>query len=179
MNHDGWLAALLDLVPSAAGDPLKIIVLGADDSGLTDALLTRFPSATVTLLEHTDAARVAAAQQLAAFGDRLRIVSFDLSSLEWWDRMFGADLVVSALHVGTLNDAKKQYLYRAAADRLSTRGALLLADALEPGQLLHHLVWLRHAGFALVDCFWRDGALAVFGGFKQASASAPPPRAGN
>ena len=158
-----------------------------------------------------------------------RVVAFDLSSLDWWDRLFGADLVVSSLGLHHLNDAKKQYLYKAVADRLSPRGALLIADIVEPqhaaarrvaadrwdalarhqadaiGQpelfrrfvearwnhfrfpdaadqpsaLLHHLMWLRHAGFTVVDSFWMDAGHAVFGGFKQVEASAPPPPAGN
>ena len=117
--------------------------------------------------------------------------------------MFGVDLIVSSLALHHLNDAKKQYLYKAAAERMSPRGALLVADLIEPqhpstrnaaadrwdapgaagrpkrwarrqlfqrflderwnhfrfpdaadqpSALMHHLVWLRHAGFAAVDC---------------------------
>ena len=43
-----------------------------------------------------------------------------------------SDLVVSSLALHHLNDAKKQYLYKAAADRLTARGALLVADLVEP-----------------------------------------------
>src|ERR1700709_2746091 len=46
--------------------------------------------------------------------------------------MFGVDLIVSSLCLHHLNDAKKQYLYKAAAERLSARGALLIADLIEP-----------------------------------------------
>jgi tRNA (cmo5U34)-methyltransferase len=136
------------------------------------------------------------------------------------------DLVVSSLALHHLNDAKKQYFYKAAADRLSPRGALLIADLVDPQQpatraaagtrlrssrprrsvrrmcfdgssyaqwnhfrfpdaadqpsgLLHYLVWLRHAGFAAVDCWWMDAGHAVFGGFKQAGASTPRLQAGS
>jgi tRNA (cmo5U34)-methyltransferase len=131
---------------------------------------------------------------------------------------------VSSLCLHHLNDAKKQYLYKAAAERLSPRGALLVADLVDPqhpaakamaadrwdelaraqadalgspelfqrffderwnhfrfpdpadlpSALLHHFVWLRHAGFAAVDCVWIDAGHAVFGGFKQAEGSIPP-----
>jgi tRNA (cmo5U34)-methyltransferase len=143
--------------------------------------------------------------------------------------MFSVDLVVSSLALHHLNDAKKQYLYKAAAERLSERGALLVADLIDPqhpaaravaadrwdvlarqaadangapelfqrflderwnhfrfpdasdlpSALMHHLVWLRHAGFAAVDCWWMDAGHAVFGGFKQAEASTPRPQAGS
>ena len=36
-------------------------------------------------------------------------------------------------------------------------GVALLAD---------HLVWLRAAGFGAVDCFWKRGSSAIFGGYK-------------
>jgi tRNA (cmo5U34)-methyltransferase len=39
---------------------------------------------------------------------------------------------MSSLCLHHLNDAKKQYLYKAAADRISDRGALLIADLIEP-----------------------------------------------
>ena len=136
--------------------------------------------------------------------------------------MFGVDLIVSSLCLHHLNDAKKQYLYKAAAERLSPRGALLIADLVDPqhpaasralaadqwdaqrqssrptrsarrscsqrfvddaleslplsgrgdqpSALFHHLVWLRHAGFAAVDCCWLHAGHAVFGGFKQAGS---------
>ena len=144
--------------------------------------------------------------------------------------MFGVDLIVSSLCLHHLNDAKKQYLYKAAAERLSPRGALLIADLVDPqhpalargwrpisgtptrggrprrsarrscssgssttrwnhfrfpdasdqpSALFHHLVWLRHAGFAAVDCCWLNAGHAVFGGFKQAGASAPRLPAGS
>jgi hypothetical protein len=47
----------------------------------------------------------------------------------------------------------------------------------QPAALLHHFMWLRHAGFAAVDCIWLDAGHAVFAGFKQAEASALPPPA--
>ena len=171
--------ALASLVPFTPDEAPKIIVLGAGDGAVADALLARFPHATLTVLESTEPGREEAAARLAPAGARARVATFDLAALDWWDRMFGADAVVSSRQLSALNDAKTQYLYKAAADRLSPRGAFLVAEALEPGQLFHHLVWLRHAGFAVVDCFWRDDHLAIFGGLKQAAASAPPLPAGS
>src|ERR1700730_7301712 len=36
-----------------------------------------------------------------------------------------------------------------------------------PSALFHHLIWLKHAGFAAVDCFWLCAGHAVYGGFKD------------
>jgi tRNA (cmo5U34)-methyltransferase len=206
---------------------VKILELGSGDGRLAEALLTVFPRATLTALDGSESMRREAAARLVLFGDRARVAAFDVTALDWWDRMFGVDVIVSSLCLHHLNDAKKQYLYKAAAERLSPRGALLIADLIDPqhpalrrlaadqwdargkeqadrlgspglfqrfldarwnyfrfpdaadrpSALFHQLVWLRHAGFAWVDCCWLNAGHAVFGGFKQAAASAPPLRA--
>jgi tRNA (cmo5U34)-methyltransferase len=226
-RRDDMVDALLAAAPFPADEPLKILELGSGEGLLAEALLARFPLAALTALDGSASMRSEAAIRLAAFGERARVAAFDLTALDWWDRMFGVDLIVSSMAVHHLNDAKKQYFYKAAAERLSPRGALLMADLVDPqhpaaraaaadrwdalareqaealgapdlfqrflderwnhfrfpdasdqpAALMHHLVWLRHAGFAAVDCMWLDAGHAVFGGFKLAGASAPRPLA--
>jgi tRNA (cmo5U34)-methyltransferase len=221
--------ALIAAAPFPTDKPLKILELGSGEGFIAEALLTRFPAASLTALDGSESMRTETASRLSPFGARARVAAFDLAALDWWDRMSSVDLVVSSLSLHHLNDAKKQYLYKAAADRLSARGALLIADLVdpqhpavrdaaagrwdtlarqqaeaigapglfrqfleerwnhfrfpdasdEPSALLHHLLWLRHAGFAAVDCWWMDAGHAVFGGFKQAAASTPRPQAGS
>jgi tRNA (cmo5U34)-methyltransferase len=221
------IAVLLEAVPFGAGEPLKILELGSGEGLLAEALLTHFSRATLTALDGSASMRLEAIARLRDFGDRARVDAFDVAALDWWDRMFGADVVISSLCLHHLNDARKQYLYKAAADRLSPRGVLLMADLIDPqhpalrrlaadrwdaaarqqaealgtpelferfvderwnhfrfpnasdqpAALLHHFMWLRHAGFAAVDCVWMEAGHAVFGGFKQAEASAPRPPA--
>jgi tRNA (cmo5U34)-methyltransferase len=221
------MAALLAAVPFGVDEPLKILELGSGEGLIAEALLTRFSHATLTALDGSESMRREAMTRLRGFGVRARVDPFDVAALDWWDRMFGVDVVVSSLCLHHLNDARKRYLYKAAADRLSPRGALLIADLIDPqhpalrrlaadrwdraakdqaeavggtelferfvderwnhfrfpdasdqpAALLHHFMWLRHAGFAAVDCVWMDAGHAVFGGFKQAEASAPQPQA--
>jgi tRNA (cmo5U34)-methyltransferase len=218
-RRDEINAVIVAAAPFAIDAAIRVLELGSGDGVLAEALLTRFPRATLTALDGSESMRREATRRLQPFGDRVRIASFDLASLDWWDRMFGVDLVVAPLCLHHLNDAKKQYLYKAVADRLSVHGALLVADLIEPqhsaartvaadrwdaaaraqadalgsppllqrfhderwnhfrypdpddqpSALLHHFVWLRHAGFAAVDCLWLDAGHAVFGGFKQAA----------
>jgi tRNA (cmo5U34)-methyltransferase len=160
--------------------------------------------------------RRATSERTARFAGRAHVGAFKLETLDWWDAMFGADLVLAWFCLHHLNDAKKQYVYKAAADRLSPRGALLVADPVaplhpsarraaadawdaasreqaaaigrpeladrfvesrwnhfrfphatdRPAALLHHLIWLKHAGFAAAECLWLFAGHAVFGGFK-------------
>jgi tRNA (cmo5U34)-methyltransferase len=212
-------AAIVDAAPFDHEAAIRVLELGSGDGLLAETLLRRFPRATLMALDGSESMRRHAAARLQPFGDRARVATFDLASLDWWDRMFGVDLLVASLCLHHLNDAKKQYLYKAAAERLADRGALLIADLIEPqhpaarsvaatqwdesareqadaigsptlwrrfqeeqwnhfrfpdaadqpSALLHHLVWLRHAGFAAVDCLWLHAGHAVFGGFKPAA----------
>jgi tRNA (cmo5U34)-methyltransferase len=221
------IGTLLAAVPFDAGDAIRIVELGSGDGTIAAALLDRFSRASIVAMDGSPSMRDTAAARLAPYGARVRVRAFDLASLDWWDVMAGADLVVSSLCLHHLNDAKKQYLYKAAADRLSARGALLVADVVEPmhaaarrlyadewdasaddqaralgrpelaqqfrdarwnhfrfpdaadqpSPLLHHVVWLRHAGLAAVECLWLYAGHAVFGGFKPSAASEPQPPA--
>ena len=205
-------------VPFAHDEAFRIVELGCGDGRLAWGLLGAFPAATIVGLDGSESMREQASARLAPFGDRVRVRPFKLESLDWWDLMIRADLVVASLCLHHLNDAKKQYLYKAVADRLSERGALLIADLIEPAHesargaaaddwdraaeaqaqalerpevfkrfldarwnhfrfpdpadrpspLFHHLLWLRHAGFAAVDCLWMYAGHAVFAGFKTA-----------
>jgi tRNA (cmo5U34)-methyltransferase len=213
------LRTVVDAVPFARSARFKIVELGSGEGLLADALLTAFPAATLIALDGSASMRAEATERTARHGSRVNVRAFALAQLDWWDVMFGADLVVSSLCLHHLNDAKKQYLYKAAADRLSERGVFLVADLIEPADaaargpaadlwdqsareqaeadgrpelftrfaaehwnhyrfpdssdspsaLFHHLVWLKHAGFTSVDCFWLFAGHAVFGGVKRAA----------
>jgi tRNA (cmo5U34)-methyltransferase len=119
-------------VPFARDEAFRIVELGCGDGRLASELLGVFPAATIVGLDGSESMREQASARLAPFGDRVRVRPFKLESLDWWDLMFGADLVIASLCLHHLNDAKKQYLYKAVADRLSERGALLMADLIEP-----------------------------------------------
>ncbi|HEX3704880.1 MAG TPA: class I SAM-dependent methyltransferase [Vicinamibacterales bacterium] len=217
-RRDEQMATLMSLVPCAPTEPCRIVEIGCGDGRLAAALLEAFPQATLTALDGSPSMRTAAATRLTRFGDRARVVPFDLATVDWWEALFGADVVVSALTLHHLNEAKTQYVYKAIADRISARGALLIADLIAPSHpsgwalaadawdgsareqaaalddattlgrfdashwnhyrhpdpadrpaaLFHHLVWLRHAGFAAVDCWWMYAGHAVFGAHKSA-----------
>jgi hypothetical protein len=152
------LSTVISLIPFSRDEAFKIVGLGTDDSAVTAALRDTLPRATLASVDGSEA---------------------KLKTLDWWDVMFGADVVLGWMCLHRLNDAKKQYLYKGVADRVSPRGLFVIADRLEPQQLLHHLVWLKHAGFPIVDCFWLRERQAVFGGFTQGATSAPPLPAGS
>jgi len=209
------MATLVAAIPYAAGESFRIVEIGSGEGLLAEAVLDAFPAATMLALDGSAAMRLETVARTTRFGARAVVRDFALDSVNWWDLMRGADVVISSLCLHHLNDAKKQYLYKAVADRLSARGALLVADLIEPaspaareiaatawdrsareqaetvGQpqlyrkfvetgwnhfrtpdegdqpsaLLHHLVWLKQAGFLAAECVWLFAGHAVFGGF--------------
>jgi tRNA (cmo5U34)-methyltransferase len=193
-RHAEMMATILALVPFGTGEPFTVVEIGSGTGRLGAALLDSFPKATLVALDGSESTIARAARLLQPFGHRAVVRSFELASLDWWDLM-RADVVVSSLCLHHLNDAKKQYLFRAAAERLSPRGALLVADRVEaqhpiarrlfegrqddpadhPSPLFFQLVWLKHAGFESADCFWAAAGHAVYGGFKTAGAAVSDP----
>ena len=226
------MATLVSAAPFTAEDAIRIVDIGAGEGHLAEVLLDCFPRATVLALDGSESMRAAMTARTARVGERIEVRAFALDTLDWWDVMLGADLVVSSLCLHHLNDAKKRYLYKAIAERLTARGALLIADLVEPphaagrrlaadtwdasaraqadaagapeqfaafvegrwnhyrfpdpmdrpSPIFHQLVWLKHAGFAVVDCLWLYAGHAVYGGFKTSgdqmaaggSRSSPP-----
>jgi tRNA (cmo5U34)-methyltransferase len=211
------MAAVVAAVPFAGAETFRIVEIGAGEGRLAEALLDAFPGATLVALDGSESMRRAATARTGRFGERVKVRDFALGGLDWWDVMSGADVIVSSLCLHHLSDAKKQHLYKAIAGRISARGALIVADLIDPagaqsrrvaadawdrtaqeqanalGQpdlfsrfvearwnhfrypdeadrpaaLLHHLVWLKHAGFSAVDCLWLFAGHAVFGGFQN------------
>lgn len=191
-HADAMRAALVLAVPFGPDEAIRIVEVGGVEGRLAAHLLAAFPRATMAILTQGEAQRAAVSAAVTPFGDRAQVRPFDVAALDWWDVMFGADLVAAFASVHRLNDAKTQYFYKAAADRMSARGVLLVADAIAPmrapsarpagehaSPLFHQLVWLRHAGFDAVDCVWYAEDAAVFGGFKQAAASERQPPVGS
>jgi tRNA (cmo5U34)-methyltransferase len=232
-RRDEMVRTLVAAVPFSAEETVRFIELGSGDGQLAATLLEAFPRSSIVTLDGSESMRALATARLSPFGDRARVRAFKITSLDWWDVMFGADVVVSSLCLHHLTDAKKQYLYKAVADRTSARGSLIVADLIEPmhaaarrvaadhwdasartqadalgrpelyerfletewnhfrfpdemdhpSALFHHFVWLKHAGFAAVDCHWEFAGHAVFSGTKStsrsAAASAPPLLAGS
>jgi tRNA (cmo5U34)-methyltransferase len=126
------IAAMLALMPFAQGDACGVVEIGSGEGGLSYALLECFPQATVTALDGSSSMRELTTRRLSAFGQRARVEPFDLEAPEWHSHLEGADVAVSSLCLHHLDAAGKQRVFRAAAERLSERGALLIADLVAP-----------------------------------------------
>jgi cyclopropane fatty-acyl-phospholipid synthase-like methyltransferase len=70
---------LADFIPYPGEAPLRLLDLGAGWGPVTRHLLARFPQASATLLDYSEAMLAEAREHLAPLGQRVRYVSGDLS----------------------------------------------------------------------------------------------------
>jgi predicted O-methyltransferase YrrM len=122
------LATLLTLIPFGPNETFRAVELGSGQGYLSRALLTAFPRASVTALDGSEAMRRRTAERLSEFGLRARVEPFDLFETEWRRWLNSADVVLSSLVLHHLDEAGKQELFQTVADRITGRGALLIAD---------------------------------------------------
>jgi tRNA (cmo5U34)-methyltransferase len=126
------MATLLTLLPFGQGDAFRVVELGCGEGFLSFALLDCFPQAEIVALDGSAEMRDQTAARLSAFGSRARVEPFDLYNNDWLAHLQGADCVISSLVVHHLDGEQKLSLFAAIEERLSPRGALLIADLIQP-----------------------------------------------
>jgi tRNA (cmo5U34)-methyltransferase len=127
-------AALLTLLPFEPGDEFLALDLGCGEGRLTAAILRAFPRARAIALDGDDAMLESARERLEAFGARVSVARFELGSTEWLVFAEGAGAVLTSLCLHHLDGDGKQRLFRALRRRLTSPGALLIADLVEPNR---------------------------------------------
>ncbi len=145
------IAALLTLLPFARDAGFRVVELASGEGYLADAILRALPHATLLALDGSAQMRQATADRLARFGDRAQAAAFDMAAQDWYGALDGADAVVSSLCIHHLDAAGKRALFAAVGERLSRRGAFLIADLVLPA---------RPQARALFAATWDDSARA-------------------
>lgn len=127
------LEVLLSLVPASESEAFLLADLGCGGGVLLEQVLQRFPASRVAGYDGSETMRAAAAERLARFGDRATLHAFDLAD-DGWTSALGSGLrcVISSLCLHHAEDAAKQRAFREICTRLEPRGALLIADVIEP-----------------------------------------------
>lgn len=125
------MAALLTLLPFDHDEAFHVVELASGEGKLAQAILTAFPKATLLALDLSASMRETTARRLALFGARARVGAFDMAAHDWYGQLEGADAVLSSLCIHHLDAAGKQALFAAVGERLSERGAFLIADLVQ------------------------------------------------
>ncbi|MFN2488929.1 MAG: trans-aconitate 2-methyltransferase [Actinomycetota bacterium] len=126
------LATIACLLPFEHEERFRVVELGAGEGMLAHTILDCYPGSSVLALDGSDSMRERAACVLARFGGRAAIDHFDLASQDWLPHLDGADAVVSSLTLHHLSGTGKRRLFEQVATQLPARGALLIADLVEP-----------------------------------------------
>lgn len=126
------LATLLTLIPFKQSEAFRVVELASGEGYLSAAILEAFPKSYVLALDYEESMRDATKKRLESYGRRAAVGVFDIQQIDWFDRIQGANLVMSSLCVHHLDSDGKKRLFRAVRERLSTHGAFLLADLVMP-----------------------------------------------
>jgi tRNA (cmo5U34)-methyltransferase len=170
----------------------RILDLGTGDGRVLAGLRLAFPKAEAVGL---DFSRPMLEKAEARFADDLlvRFIEHDLNDTLPAD-LGSFDLVISAQAIHHLPDERKRALYREAFDLVAAGGVFCNIDLValptealfkramqtvgvgpededptdQPAAVEPQLAWLREAGFANVDCYWKWLAGAVLVGERPA-----------
>jgi tRNA (cmo5U34)-methyltransferase len=170
--------------------------LGCGPGTLAEKLLGAFPEMQVICSDGSDQMLKLARQRLASFGDRASYSQADFGSENWSAKLPGElDAVVSARAIHNLRTLKligpvyreiygllkvggvflnvERVNFATPALRqyfrdlqFKTRGRAAKMDGAAPS-LAQQFNLLRRAGFADIDCFWRETNTAIVGGFRR------------
>lgn len=195
------LDRLAMLIPSAGSAALHVLDVGGGYGVLTAAILARRPGATVVLHDFSTAMVGKARERLAGFGDRVGYRIADMAQPGWVQELGGPfDAAVSALAIHNLADpeligrvygdifsvlrpegcffnldlvfptgSRLADLYRSDRSRDAAYGVQVGRIGLE-----EQLRLLREAGFAEVDCVWKDLDQGLLWGFRRGDQSMEP-----
>ena len=168
------LRQMLAAAPFASNAEISVLDVGGGYGVVTEEVLRAFPRAVVTLQDYSQPMLDQARHRLAAHSGRVRYAVGDLRDPAWTDGIGGPfDLAVSAIAIHNLRDRGQiAASYRAIAGVLKADGVFLDYDLFGLiGGIEAQTQTMREAGFAMVDCLWREGRLAVL-------RAGPPRRAG-
>jgi tRNA (cmo5U34)-methyltransferase len=174
-------------------DDLRVIDLGAGTGVLADKILRRWPRASVVCVDKS-AEMIEIGSVKFLDDSRVLWLQRDLAAPDWPAGLATPfEAVVSSLTIHLIPDDAKRRLYRWAFEHLVPGGVLVSADRLRRTKevlgkdvalatvrerqrsmdqaaelkcatLEQNMDWLREAGFDAVECYWKNGQWAVFGG---------------
>jgi tRNA (cmo5U34)-methyltransferase len=116
---------IIQLIPFASNDRLKVLDLGAGTGILSALVLQAFPQANVTAFDMAENMLKICQTNLSAFGPRLTLQQGNFAADDFGG---GYDLVVSGLAIHHLDGAGKQQLFHKLFNSMNSGGILLIRD---------------------------------------------------
>lgn len=124
------LRFLVDLFLWPSEEPISVLDLGAGFGAVTEAILTRYPHATVTWVDGSAEMLRLARERLAKYGERVHLHFADLATSSWCNNLHTSfHAVVSGIAIHHLIDERKRELYCEVFALLLPGGLFLNNDA--------------------------------------------------
>ena len=159
--------ALIELIPADQSDTFAVADICAGEGILCERILETYPNASVTALDGSELMRSRPTSRLARYGDRARVLAFDLDADNWLNQLpRPLRCAVSSMALHHLEAGRKQHLFRQLAEHLAAGGALLIADIIATSSQ-----FVRRSFIAQWDNLARDQSRAVAGslsGYERA-----------
>jgi len=195
-ERESQFNATLSWMSVLVSGPARVLDLGCGPGTLAEKLLGAFPEIQVICSDGSDEMLKLARQRLASYGDRARYIQADFGAANWTANLPpDLDAVVSARAIHNLRKLKligpvyreiygllkvggvflnvERVNFATPALRqyfrdlqIKTRGRAAKMDGAAPS-LAQQFSLLRRAGFADIDCFWRETNTAIVGGFRR------------
>lgn len=166
-ERERQIRIIVDLVPRCK-EPCLLVELCCGEGLLAEALLERFPAATVLGLDGSREMLQQAQQKLARFGERFQCKLFDLAAISWRQFEQPIHTVVSSLAIHHLSGPQKQALFCDVQRMLAEGGVFVIADLVEPahqlGQDLAAQAWDEAVRLRSLEL---DGDTAAFDFFQR------------
>jgi len=157
------LRQMLAAAPVATDAEIGVLDVGGGYGVVSEEVLRLFPRAAVTLQDYSQPMLDRARDRLAAYGGRINFAIGDLRDPGWTEGIGPFDLAVSAIAIHNLRDLDQiAACYRAIAEVVKPGGAFLDYDLFDLiGGIDTQSKVIKEAGFAAVDCLWREGRLGI------------------
>lgn len=168
------LRAMISHADVAADAEFTVLDVGGGYGVVSEEVLAAFPHARIVLQDYSAPMLDAARERLRQFGSRVSYVLADLTDPGWTGRVVDEgggpfDLTVSAIVIHNLRELDLiADAYRGVARALKPGGVFLDYDLFfdNIGGIEHHMGLLKSAGFAQVDCLWREPPRATLKAVK-------------
>jgi tRNA (cmo5U34)-methyltransferase len=122
-------AMIRSLIPRSNRESFRVLDVGGGDGWLAEVLLTRFSSASVTVLDQSEVMLGSARERLRSFGDRARTAQGDLRTAGWPEGLGLYDVAVSTIAIHNLGDPSRiRALYGEIFEILADDGCFLTLD---------------------------------------------------
>jgi tRNA (cmo5U34)-methyltransferase len=127
-----WRQRLLSCLPFELPDSIRVLDLGAGTGALSLDILNRYPHASLTCLDFSEAMLSHARQNLANFKEKVTFVQSNLQNPGWAQTLEGTyDAVVSSFLTHTIPDSI-QTLYKELFGLVNSQGCFLSCDIFSP-----------------------------------------------